>query len=58
LRELNKHQASGPDQLTARLLKEIANEIAPALALLIQASLHQGRPPADWNHAFVTALFN
>jgi len=35
----------------------VANEIAPVLALLFQALLHQGRPPADWNHAFVTALF-
>jgi len=47
LRELNEHKASGPDQLTARLLKEVANEIAPALALLFQASLHQDRNPAD-----------
>ena len=40
-----------------RLLKEVASEIAPALSLLFQASLHQGKPPADWNHAFVSALF-
>ena len=57
LRELNEQKASGPDELTARLLQEVANEIAPVLALLFQASLHQGRPPADWNHALVNAVF-
>jgi len=41
LRELNEHKASGPDQLTARLLKEVANEIVPALALLFQATSGQ-----------------
>ena len=42
LRNLNPHKASGPDAVPARLLKETAEEIAPAVSILFQASLDQG----------------
>ena len=45
---LNPHKASGPDAVPAKLLKEIANETAPAISILFQANLEQGTIPATW----------
>ncbi len=57
LRELNPHKASGPDEVPARFLKECADELAPALGLLFEASLKQCTVPHDWQEATVTPLF-
>ena len=57
LHKLKIHKASGPDQVPARLLKTVADEIAPALSLLFKAALYQGKSPSDWNHALVTPIF-
>jgi len=54
---LKVHKASGPDQVPARLLKEVAGVVAPAMTLVFQASLHQGAVPSDWSYALVTPLF-
>ena len=58
LNGLNPHKVTGPDQLPARILKETANEVAPAMTMLFQASLIQGQIPSDWSEALVTPLFN
>ena len=57
LSDLNPNKACGPDNISPRLLKEIANEIAPSLALLFQASLQQNTIPASWKKALVTPIF-
>ncbi len=57
LRELNPYKATGPDKVPAKLLKEVADEIAPALALVFQASLKQHKLPSDWKNALVAPLF-
>ena len=57
LNALNPHKATGPDQVPARILKETAYNIAPAMTLLFQASLLQGQIPSDWSEALVTPLF-
>ena len=54
--DLNPNKACGPDNISPRLLKEIANEIAPSLALLFQASLNT--IPASWKKALVTSATN
>ena len=41
LNQLNPNKPSAPDNISARLLKETSSEIAPALALIFQASLCQ-----------------
>ena len=41
MNQLNPNEASGPDNISVRLLKETSSEIAPALALIFQASLCQ-----------------
>lgn len=57
LLRLNLHKAKGPDELPTRLLKEMVNEIIPAL--VFQASLQQGKTPTDWSIfvATVTLIF-
>ena len=42
LKGLNEHKAAGFDELTPKLLKTMAHEIAPALCLLFDKSLESG----------------
>ena len=48
LKNLKPHKAAGPDDIPLMLLKEAADEIAPAITLLFQASLDQGNTPSKW----------
>ena len=57
LRNLKSHKATGPDSIPARLLKEAATELAPAVTLLFQASLDQGKVPSLWKEALVVPVF-
>ncbi|XP_072016713.1 uncharacterized protein [Amphiura filiformis] len=57
LQNLKPHKATGPDGIPARLLRETALEIAPAITLLFQASLDQGKVPASWKKASVVPIF-
>ena len=54
---LNPHKATGPDQLSARLLKEAATELTPVFTLFFQASVDQGIIPDDWKTANVVPIF-
>ena len=54
---LNIHKASGPDGLSARVLKECSSEISPMLALIYNESLAQGTVPDDWRQANVAPVF-
>lgn len=57
LRNLKPHKATGPDGIPARLLRETAEQIAPAVTLLFQASLDQGKVPSLWKAAHVVPIF-
>ena len=57
LQRLNRHKATGPEEVSAKLLKETAQQVAPALTLLLQASLDQGTIPEKWKAANITPLF-
>ncbi|KAI8516831.1 hypothetical protein Bbelb_054120 [Branchiostoma belcheri] len=57
LQNLDPSKASGPDQISPRVLREIAVELAPSLAFLYQASLDQGVVPDDWKRAHVCPVF-
>ena len=57
LNNLKIHKASGPDGLSARVLKECSSEIAPILALIYNESLAQGTVPDDWRRANVAPIF-
>ena len=57
LEAIKHHKATGPDGIPARLLKDYAFELAPVLSHIYQASLNQGRVPADWKQAWVTPVY-
>ena len=47
LKNLSPSKASRPDMISARFLKETADEVAVGLTLIFQASLHQGNIPDE-----------
>ena len=57
LLKLNPNKATGPDLLPARILKDLAKEIAPILTAIFQRSFDTGIVPRDWRTANVTAIF-
>lgn len=54
---LNPFKASGPDDLSARVLKECSAEIAHVLACIFNQSLLQASVPDDWLQANVAPIF-
>ena len=57
LKRLNPNKASGPDNLSPRVLKECASIIAPLLRTLYQKSLDTSAVPYDWKQATVSPVF-
>ena len=57
MKNLNPHKASGPDGISTRILKELAEELAPGLTIIFQSSLSSGVVPADWRTAYVTPIY-
>ena len=57
LNNLKIHKTSGPDGLSAWVLKECSSEIALILALIYNDSLAQGTVPDDWRQANVAPIF-
>ena len=57
LNNINPHKATGPDQVSGKILKEISTDITPAIQLIFQKSLSTGTIPTDWKHANVCPVF-
>ena len=57
LSQINPNKTTGPDGIPGRLLKEVANEIAPALTLLFNISLEQGIVPNEWKQAMINPIY-
>ena len=57
LANLDASKATGPDEIPARILKEIAHEIAPSLCELFNKSLRLGSVSTDWKLANVVPVF-
>ena len=57
LSNLKIHKATGPDEIPARLLKELSAELTPVFTLFFQTSLNQGKVPDDWRKANVVPIF-
>ena len=57
LRSLNISKASGPDGITARLLIETSEQIAPSLTLLFNKSLEEGVFPYEWKLANIVPVY-
>ena len=57
LKKINPNKASGPDMIPARILKDLAEELAPILTEIFRRTLADGEVPVDWRSANVTAIF-
>ena len=57
LHALQPGKAPGPDGITTKILKELAEEISPILTIIVQSSLDTGMVPSDWKNANVTPIF-
>lgn len=57
LKTLNLYKATGPDDISPRLLKELAETLADPLTDFFQKSLTRSEVPQDWEMARVTPLF-
>ena len=57
LEKLNPHKAAGPDKMKPRVLKEMAEVIAPVITRIFRASLKQAKTPDAWREAHVTPVF-
>ena len=52
----HKAKATGPDGISARMLKETASTIAPSVTELFNLSLHQQTFPSQWKYAKVVPI--
>ena len=57
LQYLKPNKAAGPDRLKPILLKELREEIAPVVQIILERSILTGKLPADWCRAQVTPIF-
>ena len=57
LNNINPHKATGPDNISGRILKELQEKTAPILSLIFTKSFHTGKTPIDWKTAYVAPAF-
>ena len=56
LKNLKAHKAPGPDGITSRVMKTLANTIAPILCVIFRRSYETGEVPDDWRDANVVPI--
>ena len=56
LKSLDRSKASGPDRISARMLKATADAIAPSVTKLFNSSIRCCRPPSSWKISSVVPL--
>ena len=56
LNNLSTSKATGPDGISARLLKECSEVLAPSLTALFNKSIAIGKVPADWKYANIVPV--
>ena len=54
LQNLQVTKATGPDNISARVLRECATVLAPSLSRLFRVSLRSGRVPAGWKRGRIS----
>ena len=57
MENLSPNKAGGPDGVSPQVLRELAEELAPALTIICQSSLSTGIVSTDWRDAYVTPIF-
>ena len=56
LSNINPHKATGPDNISGRVLKELQEKTAPILSLIFTKYFHTGQTPIDWKTANVNIM--
>ena len=54
---MTSFKATGPDSISAFILKATADQLAPILTQLYQTSLNTGQIPSDWREALIVPVF-
>ena len=57
LNNLNVHKASGPDNISARVIKECAVPLVAPIAIICKLSIEQGIFPSRWKEANIVPVF-
>ncbi|KAK3090224.1 hypothetical protein FSP39_010191 [Pinctada imbricata] len=57
LNNINPHKATGPDNISGHVLKQMKTEIAQILTLLFKKSYTTETIPVDWKHANVAPVY-
>ena len=57
LARLDPNKASGPDNISCRILKELAVALTPALTAIFNQSIHSGSLPTEWTKVNVTPIY-
>jgi hypothetical protein len=57
LSKLDPSKATGPDEISSRILKQYAHEFAPLLTTIFNTSLSRGEVPTYWRQANVIPIF-
>ena len=57
LKSLNPAKAQGPDEIPAKVLKELSEELSIPLCILFKKSLSESTIPSDWKTATVIPIF-
>ena len=56
LSQIDPHKACGPDNIPAKILHELAQELTPMTTHLFKQSLDTSVLPTEWKSAYVTVL--
>ncbi|BHF62279.1 hypothetical protein SprV_0200526100 [Sparganum proliferum] len=57
LKNLKEAKCSGPDNIPAKFLKELANELSKPLAHIFRSSFELGRLPSEWKTANIFPIY-
>ncbi|KFQ44879.1 hypothetical protein N333_02151, partial [Nestor notabilis] len=57
LKNLNMHKSMGPDEIHPWVLKELVNEVAKPLSIILEKSWQSGEVPDDWKKGNKTLIF-
>lgn len=57
LKNIYANKATGPDEISARIMKEFAPELSPLLTNILNKSIQEGEVPKDWRQANVIPVF-
>jgi hypothetical protein len=57
LKNIHTDKASGPDNISNKVLKNCAEELTPVISHIFQLSLETGSLPTDWRNANISPIF-